>query len=339
MQFQASGRSYDGVALWKEVFAPERERSYHPGFVAELRHILTNRDMLRRYVRHTTSLFELARMPIRGSRILDCGAGFGATSIILALLGAREVHGLEYLASRIATFRLAMEAMPPLPVVPVQGDAADLPYRAASFDAILSVEAISHYRNTPGFLAEAARVLRPGGKLIISDANNGANPYTAWFTHRIWNAFENGPATDDFHGHPIPKPFVERRKEIIQEHFPEISPEEAADLARRTSGMARKEIVEAVQRYLDTGVKPDSFYRPGMCPVDPVINHHAEFLFHPLKFSEEIASHGFDVEVYSYFGGSRGGWVEKVNDLISHHIPTKLTIWAAKTFRIVATRK
>lgn len=51
----------------------------------------------------------------------------------------------------------------------MQGDAQNLPWPEASFDAVLNVEASHCYPDFPAFLAEAARVLRPGGHLLYAD--------------------------------------------------------------------------------------------------------------------------------------------------------------------------
>jgi ubiquinone/menaquinone biosynthesis C-methylase UbiE len=51
----------------------------------------------------------------------------------------------------------------------VQGDAENLPFEANTFDAVINVEASHCYPNFPRFLAEVARVLRPGGHFLYAD--------------------------------------------------------------------------------------------------------------------------------------------------------------------------
>ncbi len=51
----------------------------------------------------------------------------------------------------------------------VCGDAEDLPFADGSFDVVLNVEASHCYGDFPRFLAEVARVLRPGGFFLYSD--------------------------------------------------------------------------------------------------------------------------------------------------------------------------
>jgi SAM-dependent methyltransferase len=51
----------------------------------------------------------------------------------------------------------------------VQGDAENLPFAPNTFDAIINVEASHCYPDFPRFLAEVARVLRPGGNFLYAD--------------------------------------------------------------------------------------------------------------------------------------------------------------------------
>jgi ubiquinone/menaquinone biosynthesis C-methylase UbiE len=51
----------------------------------------------------------------------------------------------------------------------VAGDAEDLPFDDASFDAVICANSFHHYPNPQAFFAGVARVLRPGGKLVLRD--------------------------------------------------------------------------------------------------------------------------------------------------------------------------
>ena len=53
----------------------------------------------------------------------------------------------------------------------IVGDAHDLDFAAASFDAVVAHTLLSHVRDPLAVLAEAARVVRPGGTVAIFDGD------------------------------------------------------------------------------------------------------------------------------------------------------------------------
>ncbi len=102
---------------------------------------------------------------VRALRILDAGAGSGWMSRLLA--ASHEVlatdvnagpHGLDALAIEQRRF------------LTVQAELECLPLASNSFDLIIA-NASAHYANdVRRFFAEAARVLRPGGRLLVMDS-------------------------------------------------------------------------------------------------------------------------------------------------------------------------
>ena len=64
------------------------------------------------------------------------------------------------------------------------GDAENLPFADASFDAVLSSNSFHHYPNPEAYFAGALRVLRPDGRLILRDYTS--NDFVVW----LMNAFE-----------------------------------------------------------------------------------------------------------------------------------------------------
>ena len=55
----------------------------------------------------------------------------------------------------------------------VVGDGRSLPVRTGSVDHVLLVEVLHHVDDAPAVLAEAARVLRPGGSILIEESEFG----------------------------------------------------------------------------------------------------------------------------------------------------------------------
>lgn len=59
----------------------------------------------------------------------------------------------------------------------IEGDAEHLPFRDASFDAVLSVNSIEHLDDIPIALKEMKRVCREGGKIVLSVPNGNPSKY------------------------------------------------------------------------------------------------------------------------------------------------------------------
>jgi len=96
---------------------------------------------------------------------VGCGRGGGA-AFVTEHFGLARLTGLDFSRQAIA-FARARHTDRRLHFV--QGDAEDLPFADASFDVVLNVESSHCYPSVPRFAAEAFRVLRPGGHLLLAD--------------------------------------------------------------------------------------------------------------------------------------------------------------------------
>jgi SAM-dependent methyltransferase len=110
-----------------------------------------------------------------GAVVLDAGVGEGYGAALLAR-SARRVVGLE-LDSAVAAH---VGARYPA-VTTVRTDLQTFPVRDGVVDAVVNLQVIEHLWDQPGFLAECARVLRPGGRLHCATPNRltfspGAGP-------------------------------------------------------------------------------------------------------------------------------------------------------------------
>lgn len=94
-------------------------------------------------------------------RVLENGCGVG-TYLPRLRQFAPHVHGLEYDAARATE---AAHCDPQALVVCGAGE--HLPYPANMFDLILSNEVIEHVQDDRLAVSEMARVLRPGGRLVV----------------------------------------------------------------------------------------------------------------------------------------------------------------------------
>ncbi|BBZ23769.1 class I SAM-dependent methyltransferase [Mycolicibacter hiberniae] len=100
-----------------------------------------------------------------GRDVLEAGCGEGYGADLIADV-ARRVIGLDYDDAAVAH----VQARYPR-VEAVQGNLAELPLPDAAVDVVVNFQVIEHLWDQAQFIAECARVLRPGGLLMISTPN------------------------------------------------------------------------------------------------------------------------------------------------------------------------
>jgi len=109
----------------------------------------------------------LAGINLRGKSVLEVGCGRGGNCYYMARYAhPREIFGVDVNEANVALCRRLHGR---LGALFVRGDAQSLPFASASFDLVLSVESSHCYPRLDDFLAEAGRVLKPGGILAYSD--------------------------------------------------------------------------------------------------------------------------------------------------------------------------
>lgn len=105
--------------------------------------------------------------PLADQMLLDIGCGDGALSAVLARRGAR-VTGLDADAAMVAAARRLAEREA-VPLMLLKGKGETLPFRPDAFDVVLAVASLCFIQDATQAIAEMARVLKPGGKLVIGD--------------------------------------------------------------------------------------------------------------------------------------------------------------------------
>ncbi len=109
----------------------------------------------------------------KGSSVLDVGCGGG--HILVALANRRPdltIRGVDLSAEQVGRANDRLKKVAPAPPV-VQGNAMDLPFEDGTFDAVYSCASIKHWPDQSLGLAECARVVRPGGRLVVVEADRG----------------------------------------------------------------------------------------------------------------------------------------------------------------------
>ncbi|GAA2728804.1 SAM-dependent methyltransferase [Streptomyces nogalater] len=106
-----------------------------------------------------------------GQRVLDIGCGTGAPAVQLARATGAEVVGITISPEqvRLATAHAEREGVAERVTFRCADASAELPFPADSFDAVWFFESIFHLPDRLTALRRAAEVLRPGGRLALTD--------------------------------------------------------------------------------------------------------------------------------------------------------------------------
>ncbi|MEU1345290.1 methyltransferase domain-containing protein [Streptomyces sp. NPDC005827] len=104
------------------------------------------------------------------AHVLDLGCGVGGPGIRVARRTGARVTGISISQEQVKTAnRLAAEAGLADRAEFRHADAMKLPFEDGTFDAVMALESIIHMPDREQVLTEVARVLRPGGRLVLTD--------------------------------------------------------------------------------------------------------------------------------------------------------------------------
>jgi O-methyltransferase StaMB len=105
-----------------------------------------------------------------GETVLDLGCGMGQPAIRLARETGVRITGISVSTNDVERANTLARSEGLSDTVTFQrADAMSLPFPAGSFDAVWAVESVLHMPDREHVLRQVARVLRPGGQLVLSD--------------------------------------------------------------------------------------------------------------------------------------------------------------------------
>jgi SAM-dependent methyltransferase len=111
--------------------------------------------------------------PLRGRTVVDLGCGRGTDLVALAeRVGPRgRVLGVDASQHMLDAARAQLASRSSVTIELVHADAAALPFDDANVDALRIDRVLVHVPSPEAVLAEAFRVLRPGGRLVVAEGD------------------------------------------------------------------------------------------------------------------------------------------------------------------------
>lgn len=104
------------------------------------------------------------------STVLDAGCGMGSTAIYIGKHSKAKVYGVSIVSKQIETANNYAKKLGLSPRISFQfADYTMLPFTNNYFDVVYGIESICHAYPKESFLNETHRILKKGGRLIISD--------------------------------------------------------------------------------------------------------------------------------------------------------------------------
>lgn len=121
----------------------------------------------RRYEDQCDRIALRAFLPPTGDSVVELGAGFGR--LANEYTGYRKAVLLDLSGVQLDAARDRLREDSRYEVV--EGDIFHLPFPDASFDSVVCIRVIHHFADPRPAIAEMARVLKPGGTLVLEAAN------------------------------------------------------------------------------------------------------------------------------------------------------------------------
>jgi SAM-dependent methyltransferase len=142
--------------------------------------------------------------PTDGLRCLDLGSDNGVVSLLLRRAGGRWASA-DLTAEAVRSIRALVET----DVHQVEG--ARLPFADGEFDRVVVVDMLEHVEDDAAFAAELARIVRPGGRLVVNTPHLKRSAL-----RRVRHALGQ---TDEKHGHLRPGYTAEDLRRLLSPAF------------------------------------------------------------------------------------------------------------------------
>lgn len=120
----------------------------------------------------------------KDAHILDAGCGYGIYTLTLVEKGYTKIQPIDLEQKRVdEVSKLLKEIHPHVHIHPERQSLTNLSFRDNSYDAAICSEVIEHIPNHEDAITELSRVIKPGGKIVLTV------PYDSKNNRRIFKMF------------------------------------------------------------------------------------------------------------------------------------------------------
>lgn len=201
------------------------------------------------YDRLATTLVAASPVALDDRTVLDIGAGTGAASRAVGAAGGSTI------ALDVALGML--QAIGPARPACVVADASTLPMPDRSVDGVVAAFSLNHLPTPEAALREAARVVRPGGPVLVS-------AYAAEDGHPVKDAVDAAAAELGW----TPEPWV---SDLRTTSIPQLASIPRARQAARAAGLVDVEVTRVDVAFPDLGAEDLVAWRCGMAQLAPFV--------------------------------------------------------------------
>lgn len=151
---------FDYEKVWHSGTSLAFHFGYYADDVHEHKHALANANQV---------LARIARVK-NGDRVLDAGCGIGDSSFWLATHYSAQAVGITPVRAHVLAAReIAQHRSLNDRVSFCEADYTKTSFQDSSFDVVWALESLCHAPSKVAFYREAARLLRPGGRLVVAE--------------------------------------------------------------------------------------------------------------------------------------------------------------------------
>ncbi|MEV4516529.1 methyltransferase domain-containing protein [Dactylosporangium sp. NPDC049525] len=167
---QQIGELYDGMTSIAELFNDGQEHlAYWYGPEDDTSAVAAGERLTRKVVESLGLR--------RGEHLLDAGCGVGAPAVMVARETGARVTGITVSRVEAGVAERRAHELGLVGQVRFQyGDYTSMPFADGTFDAVMAIESLTHAADLPRVLRELRRVLRPGGRLALSECTRAVGP-------------------------------------------------------------------------------------------------------------------------------------------------------------------